>query len=152
MHVLLEGSIPYTMKAMLQSFVTVKKYFTINYVNEKILCFRFSRNDCRSKPSQLSSNILDEGNFHQSGICVYMYTSSRVHNRLWTLDIMYVCLYVYVFVCMYVHMYALEMQQYIDTFPYHDTLDNNIVLIDTHLSYIDISNISMYQHQKLAYT
>ena len=82
MHVLIEGSIPYTMKAMLQSFVNIKKYFTINHVNEKILCFRFSRNDCRSKPSQLSSNILDEGNFHQSGV--------------------YACMYVYIFVCTFV--------------------------------------------------
>ena len=73
MHILLEGAIPYTMKAMLQSFVNAKKYFTITYVNEKILWFKFSHDDCRSKPSQISSNILGEGNFHQSGIYVGMY-------------------------------------------------------------------------------
>ena len=73
MHILLEGAIPCTMKAMLQSFVNSKKYFAITYVNEKILWFKFSRNDCKSKPSQISSNILGEGNFHQSGIYAGMH-------------------------------------------------------------------------------
>lgn len=36
MHILLEGVIPYSVKAMLQSFVSVKHYFTINSVNQKI--------------------------------------------------------------------------------------------------------------------
>ena len=33
MHVLLEGVVPYTMKAMLQNFISEKRFFTIDYVN-----------------------------------------------------------------------------------------------------------------------
>lgn len=69
MHILLEGSIPYTMKRMLQSFVNNKKYCTLATINERILCFKFSPNECRSKPCQISFNVLnDEGNINQSGV------------------------------------------------------------------------------------
>lgn len=68
MHILLEGVIPYSVKAMLQSFVCVKHYFTINSINQRILSFKFSRTESRSKPSQIPSNILhDDGSIHQSG-------------------------------------------------------------------------------------
>ena len=69
MHILLEGVIPYTIKAMLQSFVRDKHFFTIECVNQKLLSFKFSRSESRSKPSQISPNILhDDGNINQSGI------------------------------------------------------------------------------------
>ena len=68
MHVIIEGAVPYTLKAMLQSFVSTKKYFSINTINEKIACFKFSRSESRSRPCTISSKILnDEGNIHQSG-------------------------------------------------------------------------------------
>lgn len=69
MHILLEGAIPYTVKAMLQSFVCEKGFFTLDYINQKLLSFKFSRSESRNKPSQISSNILNnDGNIHQSGI------------------------------------------------------------------------------------
>ena len=69
MHILLEGVMPYSVKAMLQSFVAVKHYFNINIINQRILSFKFSWSECRSKPSLISLNILhDDGNIHQSGI------------------------------------------------------------------------------------
>ena len=43
MHILLEGVIPYSMKLMLQSFIRNKKYFTLNNLNERIFCFKYSR-------------------------------------------------------------------------------------------------------------
>lgn len=65
MHVIIEGAIPYTLKAMLQSFISTKKYFTISTINEKIMCFKFSRAESKSKPCTLSSNILNgEGSIH----------------------------------------------------------------------------------------
>ena len=68
MHILLEGVIPYTLKAMLQSFVCVKHYFTIDSLNQRILSFKFSQTECRSKPCQIPSSILyDDGCIHQSG-------------------------------------------------------------------------------------
>jgi len=68
MHILLEGVLPYSVKTMLQNFVSVKHYFTIDSINQRIVSFKFSRSECKSKPSQISSNILhDDGNIHQSG-------------------------------------------------------------------------------------
>jgi len=71
MHVLLEGAIPYTLRAMLRSFITDKKYITLYDVNQRIQHFKYSRAEVRSKPSQISSNsIRDEGRLYQSGMCV----------------------------------------------------------------------------------
>ena len=68
MHVLIQGAIPYTLKAMLQSFISDKNYFSISTINEKIMCFKFSRTESKSKPCTISSKILNgEGSIHQSG-------------------------------------------------------------------------------------
>ena len=62
MHVLLEGAIPYTMKATLQSFITVKRYITLYDVNQRIQHFKYSKAEARSKLSQIAcSSIRDEG-------------------------------------------------------------------------------------------
>ena len=69
MHILLEGVLPYTIKVMLQSFVCKNHFFTIEYVNQKISSFKFSRSESKSKPSQISSNVLnDDGKINQSGM------------------------------------------------------------------------------------
>ena len=81
MHVLLEGVVPYTMKATLQNFISEKRFFSIDYVNRKLLSFKFSRSESRNKPSQLSSNILhDDGKISQSG-------EMTVFHVLWCLDL-----------------------------------------------------------------
>ena len=68
MHVIIEGAIPYTLEAMLQSFIYTKHYFTIDTLNERILCFNFSRSESRSKPCVILPNSLkDEGHINQSG-------------------------------------------------------------------------------------
>ena len=78
MHILLEGSIPYTMKLMLKSFICTKNYFTITDINERILCFKYSRNECQSKPGKAPPNFIhDEGSIRQSGMyecCIYLLT------------------------------------------------------------------------------
>jgi len=40
MHILLEGVIPYTIKAMLQSFICEKRLFTIECINQKLSKFQ----------------------------------------------------------------------------------------------------------------
>ena len=55
MHMLLEGVIPHTPKAMLQSFIYVKCYFSIDNVNAKVLSFSFSRSESKNKPDELAS-------------------------------------------------------------------------------------------------
>lgn len=68
MHVLLEGVIPHTLKAMLWSFVRDKCYFTIDTLNAKVLSFNFSRSESKNKPCPLSSKMLNsEGNIKQTG-------------------------------------------------------------------------------------
>jgi len=69
MHILLEGVLPYTIKAMLQSFVCKNHFFTIEYVNQRISSFKFSQSESKSKPSQIFSNVLnDDGKINQSGM------------------------------------------------------------------------------------
>ena len=70
MHIMLEGVIPYLVKAMLHSFVNIKRYFTIDIINQRVLNFKFSQLERKSKPSEIPSNILyDDGSIH-SQICV----------------------------------------------------------------------------------
>lgn len=88
MHVLLEGVIPQTMKAMLQSFVCVKHYITIDTVNAKILSFNFSRSESKNKPCRLSSKILNgEGSINQTGrfyyyqhVTMFVFIASQMWN------------------------------------------------------------------------
>ena len=69
MHILLEGVLPYTLKAILQRFVYENHFFSIEYVNQKISSFKFSRSESKSKPSKITSNaLLDDGKINQSGI------------------------------------------------------------------------------------
>lgn len=69
MHILLEGVLPYTIKAILQSFVCEKCFFTIEILNQRILSFRYSRSESKNKPSQISSSVsTDDGTISQSGM------------------------------------------------------------------------------------
>ena len=80
MHVLIEGAIPYTLKAMLQSLISDKNYFTISIINEKITYFKFSRTESKSKPRAISSKILNgEGSIHQSGTQIFSMCSLYIY-------------------------------------------------------------------------
>lgn len=69
MHILLEGVLPYTMKLMLKSFIFTKKYFSIDFLNDRITCFTFSRSEARDKPCPLiACNLQPDGKIHQEGI------------------------------------------------------------------------------------
>lgn len=49
MHVLLEGVIPLEMKLMLNVFIYKKKYFSLQFLNERIKSFPYGREESRSK-------------------------------------------------------------------------------------------------------
>ena len=69
MHILLEGVLPYTIKAMLQSFVLENHFFNIEYLNQKLSSFKFSWSESKNKPSQISPSVLiDDGKINQSGM------------------------------------------------------------------------------------
>ena len=72
MHVLLEGVLPYTMKLMLQSFIFSKKYLTLDFLNDRITCFNFSRTEAKDKPCPLiARHFQPEGKIHLEGTCNY---------------------------------------------------------------------------------
>ena len=73
MHILLEGVLPYTIKAMLKSYVYAKQYVTIYDINDRMLHFKYSRAEAKNKPSQISSNSLNEdGRLSQTGIHIIL--------------------------------------------------------------------------------
>ena len=68
MHILLEGVLPYTLKLMLQSFIFSKKYLTLDFLNDRITCFNFSRAEAKDKPCPLiARHFQPEGKIHQEG-------------------------------------------------------------------------------------
>ena len=70
MRILLEGVLPYTMKLMLNSFIFTK-YFSIDFLNDCITCFTFSRSEARDKPCPLlARNLQLDGKIHQEGTVI----------------------------------------------------------------------------------
>ncbi len=69
MHVMLEGVIPYEMKHMLKAFITEKRYFTLDLLNERIHCFPYTQEEFANKPSAIPPVVLSSAqtSFHQSG-------------------------------------------------------------------------------------
>ena len=94
MHILLEGVIPYTIKCTLRRFICENNYFTIDFLNERITCFPFSRSESRSKPTRLSSDSIlhGDGGLRQTGsyiICMYTYHRNDyfLASQIWHLAI-----------------------------------------------------------------
>lgn len=76
MHILLEGCLPYTIKAMLQYFLN-KKTLLLDNLNASIQYFDYSYLDQATKPSQISRNhLLPSGCLRQSAS--QMWTLSRL--------------------------------------------------------------------------
>lgn len=65
MHILFEGVVPYEVKNMLIHFIHTKKYFDLEYLNAKILCFPYSRHEIGDKPTPIPQRFT-AGNIHQS--------------------------------------------------------------------------------------
>jgi len=80
MHVLLEGVIPYTLKCMLRRFICDRHYFTIEFLNDRITCFSFSRSECRSKPTKLTSDAIlhTDGGLRQTGTAFMLHSIGMI--------------------------------------------------------------------------
>lgn len=61
MHLLLEGVIPYEIRLLLSDFITVKKYFTLEYLNDRIMSFTYSPDEAKDKPPPIKSSDLTNG-------------------------------------------------------------------------------------------
>lgn len=58
MHLLLEGVIPYELKLMLHDFTAVKKYFTVDDLNNRIRSFNYSPEEAKDKPPPIKAHDL----------------------------------------------------------------------------------------------
>jgi hypothetical protein len=58
MHLLLEGVIPYELKLMLREFTAVKKYFTVDDLNNRIRSFNYSPEEAKDKPPPIKAHDL----------------------------------------------------------------------------------------------
>ncbi len=68
MHVVLEGVIPYELRLMLNVFITDKRYFTLDLLNERIRCYPYTQEEIADKPSQISRAVLSSSHsLSQSG-------------------------------------------------------------------------------------
>ncbi|XP_063967064.1 uncharacterized protein LOC135156960 [Lytechinus pictus] len=67
MHILLEGLVPYELKLLLTDFVKESKYFTLKWLNFKILSFPYTYLECAARPEIIDANSLkDKGRIKQT--------------------------------------------------------------------------------------
>ena len=69
MHDMLEGVLTLTTKLLLQHFI-LQEVFTIEFLNSRILSFKYGSSDGRNKPSEIGKNVLSskDNNLTQSDI------------------------------------------------------------------------------------
>lgn len=69
MHDQLEGVLPLETKLLLQKYIMVEKYFTLNILNDRIAAFNYSLVDVSNKPSPIKQQALntDSATISQSG-------------------------------------------------------------------------------------
>lgn len=51
MHVLLEGIVPYELSLLLTEYITVKKYFSVEKLNDRIASFQYSTQEAKNIPT-----------------------------------------------------------------------------------------------------
>ena len=82
MHILFEGVIPLEVKLMLKVFIWEKKYFSLNFLNDRIQNFSYGKKENRSKPPKPleKSHIEAPGSkMHLSGTyCVHCFSFSII--------------------------------------------------------------------------
>lgn len=69
MHDQLEGVLPLEIKLLLQKYITVDKYFTLEVLNERIAGYSYPLVDASNKPSLIKQQVLcsDSASLSQSG-------------------------------------------------------------------------------------
>ncbi len=65
-HILTEGIVPYEAAIMLHEFISLKKYFTLNYLNDQIDFFAYSYLDKFNKPEHMERKNLIEKKLEQT--------------------------------------------------------------------------------------
>lgn len=69
MHVLLEGVVPYEVSLMLTTFVTENKYFSVDFLNDRIDAFAYTSQEVKDKPSRIRSQSLTSRSTSMSQSC-----------------------------------------------------------------------------------
>ena len=70
MHTIFEGVLNLETRLLLLSFVNDHKYFTLEFLNERIANFSFGRTEKRNKPPRsFTNNDLTGSKMHLSGMC-----------------------------------------------------------------------------------
>jgi len=70
MHDQLEGVLPLEIKLLLQKFISVEKYFTLDILNRRMAAFSYPVVDACNKPSAIKQQALssDSASLTQSGM------------------------------------------------------------------------------------
>lgn len=73
MHDILEGTLQYEAKLMLQVMVSKENYFTLEELNSRIENFELGYMESKNRPTAISSNTLfSNGNtLRQNGMCLF---------------------------------------------------------------------------------
>ena len=61
MHLMLEGVVTYEMKLMLTEFIKNDGYFTLSFLNDRIVHFPYSFDEIADKPSPLKEQVFVQG-------------------------------------------------------------------------------------------
>ena len=70
MHILLEGVIPYELSLMLTSFIT-QKYFSSELLNDRIVCFPYSTQEAKNRPSPIRPQAFTSQNSSLNQSCKF---------------------------------------------------------------------------------
>ena len=54
-------------KLLLNEFINVQHYFSLDQLNERLRCFPFSQEELRDKPTAINQNAMTGGSLNQSG-------------------------------------------------------------------------------------
>ena len=76
MHIILEGMLPLEVRLMLTSFIKDKKYFDVQFLNDRILKFYHGRTESRNKPPKefTLKSLCSDGKLHLSGMLLHTAT------------------------------------------------------------------------------
>ena len=70
MHIILEGTLPLEIKLMLTSFIKDKKYFDVQFLNDRVSKFYYGKTESRNKPPKefTIKSFSPDGKLHLSGM------------------------------------------------------------------------------------
>ena len=97
MHDQLEGVLPLEIKLLLQNFISLEKYLTLDILNERIAGFNYPLVDASNKPSSMKQQVLssDSASLSQSGKIKVApnYFHRNLHFSLLSAGVVVVCVF-----------------------------------------------------------